>query len=59
MGLALTQPIRGRRVGLRSQEGGSRLAADTEGEEGAHVREGGRDRKVEEGRERDAVPQCV
>lgn len=53
------QPIRWRKAGLSSQEGGSRAAADTEGEEAEHVREGGRGRKVELGRQRDAVPQCV
>lgn len=53
------QPIRRSWAGLRRHEGGSRAAADTEGEEAEHVSEGGRGGKVEVGRQRDAVPQSV
>lgn len=53
------QPIRQSWAGLRRHEGGSRAAADTEGEEAEHASEEGRGGKVEVGRHRDAVPQRV
>lgn len=53
------QPIRRRKAGLSSQEGGSRAAADTEAEEAGHARGGVRGGKVEVGRQRDAAPQYV
>lgn len=53
------QPIRWRRAELSSQKGGSRAAAHRDGEETEHVREAWKAGKVEVGRPRDAVLQCV
>ena len=47
------QPIRRRKAGLGRQEGGSRGAADTEGEEAEHARGGGRGGNIEVGRQRE------